>query len=104
MPVVEGDPFGEIKYERRSTAPNPRDVNLAHVRSDVDSSQIAQHHSLGIQHNQAAAGDHSHNGSGSRKVGTGLGLDVTGAKAGNTALASLIAQLQKVIDMTDHST
>jgi hypothetical protein len=104
MPVVEGDPFGDIKKEKKDTSPEPRDVNFAHTRSDVDSSTTAQHHTLGIQHNQAAAGDHAHDGKSSRKLGTGLGLTLTGAKGGNVALTNLIAMLKNVVEFTDSTT
>lgn len=104
MAVVDGDPFGEIKKEKKDTSPEPRDVNFAHTRSDLDSSTTAQHHTLGIQHNQAAAGDHGHDGKSSRKIGTGLNLTLTGAKAGNVALTNLIAMLKNVIEFTDSTT
>lgn len=40
----------------------PSDVNAIHATSDVDSAQFAQHHTLGPRHNQAAPGDHIHDG------------------------------------------
>jgi hypothetical protein len=104
MAVVDGDPFGEIKKEKKDTSPEPRDVNFAHTRSDVDSSTTAQHHTLGIQHNQAAAGDHAHDGKSSRKLGTGLNLTMGGAAAGNTALNQLITMLHNVIEFNDTHT
>ena len=60
MPVFEDDPFGPIKQEKKPVSASPREVNLFHSRSDLDSSQTAQHHSLGIKHDQASAGDHVH--------------------------------------------
>lgn len=44
------------------------EVNDFHINSDVDKSTIAQHHTLGIQANQAAPGDHNHDGKNTRKV------------------------------------
>lgn len=44
------------------------DVNDFHANSDVDKSTLSQHHTLGPQPNQAAPGDHDHNGRNSRKV------------------------------------
>lgn len=102
--VVEGDPFGEIKEEKRFQSPDPRQVNGFHARSDCDARQTAQHHTIGVGHNQAAAGDHVHDGATTRKLGQGMGLTITGAKAGNTALTSLIQQLQRVVDIVDSST
>lgn len=104
MPVFEDDPFGGIKQEGRPVGPEPREVNKFHARSDVDSSTTAQHHTLGIKHDQAASGDHNHNAVGSRKVGAGMGLTVTGSKGGNAALTSLLAMLGNVIEFTDSTT
>lgn len=46
----------------------PQDVSNLHNMSDVDSGQLAQHHTLGLGPNQAAAGNHNHD-----KVYTKLG-------------------------------
>lgn len=102
--VFDDDPFGGIKKERGNPAPPPRQVSFFHSRSDVDSSPNAQHHTLGIKHNQASFGDHAHDGKSSRKVGTGLSLAISGSKAGNAALASVIAMLAQVMDFTDTTT
>lgn len=104
MAVIKDDPFGDIKLEKGKTTPSPQDVNAFHARSDADASQSAQHHSIGIKHNQAAAGDHIHDSKSSRKVGYALGLSISGAKGGNAALASLIAMLGQVMDFTDNTT
>lgn len=82
----------------------PGQVNAFHTRSDVDSGPLAQHHSLGYNHNQASPGDHTHDGTSSRKIGYKLGLTVTGAKGGNVALTNLLAMLATVIDFTDTTT
>lgn len=105
-PVIQGDPFGTIKPDKRSptNAPDPREVNRLHARSDVDSSPIAQHHTLGIKHNQASYGDHVHDGKSSRKLGQGLNLTLSGSKGGNAALANLITMLKNVIEFTDNTT
>lgn len=104
MPVIKDDPFGEIKEDAKPVSPAPRDINLLHARSDLDSSTIAQHHTLGIKHNQASTGDHVHDGKSSRKVGQGLSLTVSGSKGGNAALTSLLAMLAQVIEFTDTTT
>jgi hypothetical protein len=98
------DPYGPIKNPKTNPAPDPRTVNGFHSRSDVDSAQSAQHHTIGIGHNQAASGDHVHDGSSSRKIGTGLNLAISGSKGGNAALASLITMLGNVIDFDDNTT
>lgn len=103
--IFPDDPFGPIKDEKRYKSPAPREVGLIHQRSDVDSSVNSQHHTLGIGHNQASPGDHMHDGRTSRKIGQGLGLTLTGAAAGNTALNDLIRMLHLVIEFNDsHST
>jgi hypothetical protein len=106
MSVVSGDPFGEIKPDKKpaTNAPEPREVNRLHARSDVDSSTTAQHHTLGIKHTQAAYGDHVHDGKSSRKVGQGLSLTVSGSRGGNAALASLLTMLGQIIEFTDNTT
>lgn len=43
-------------------------VRKLHVRSDVDESPLAQHHTLGILPNQASPGDHIHDGRTSRRL------------------------------------
>lgn len=62
------DGNAESEYELDDPPPFPRtrfppdQINAMHANSDSDSSQLAQHHTLGPRHNQAAPGDHSHNG------------------------------------------
>lgn len=101
--TVPNDPFGGIKEDKKDpeSVISARDSQLQHAKSDVDSGQFAQHHTLGLKHNQAAPGDHTHDGSDSRLIGKGKGLSVTGAKGGNVALANLINMLKQVIDFTD---
>lgn len=102
--VFDDDPFGGIKQEKGNPAPSPRQIAFFHSRSDVDSGPFAQHHTLGIKHNQASFGDHVHDGKSSRKIGLGLSLSVSGSKGGNAALASLLTMLAQVIDFTDSTT
>lgn len=102
MAVVDDDPFGDIKKEQKSNSPEPRDVNTFHTRSDSDTGPNAQHHTIGIGHNQAAAGDHNHDGTATRKVGTGLKmtcntLSVTDA----VRIQNILAMLHKIIDFTE---
>lgn len=46
------------------------EVNDFHINSDVDKSTLSQHHTLGIQPNQASPGDHNHDGRNSRRIST----------------------------------
>lgn len=102
--AFDNDPYGGIKEEKQDPSPPARDVNLFHTNSDLDSSAQAQHHSIGVKHDQASSGDHVHDGVGSRKLGTGQSLVLTGAKGGNVALTNLIALLKNFIDFTDSTT
>jgi len=55
-----------------TNAPTAQEVAILHSNSDVDSSVNAQHHTLGIQHNQSNPGDHKHDGKSSRRIGTSI--------------------------------
>ena len=102
MTVVPNDPFGNPKAPENKTSPPPEQVNKFHARSDVDSSAFAQHHTLGVKHDQASPGDHTHNGEGSRFIMEGV--TITGSKGGNAALASLISALSDYLGFTDGTT
>jgi hypothetical protein len=75
-------------------APDSQAVNKLHSNSDVDSAVTAQHHTLGIQHNQGSPGDHKHDGKSSKLIGKGknLGFPVTAGAAYTQA------QMQAVIN------
>jgi hypothetical protein len=98
-PIIEGDPFGEIKKPAARTSPDPQTVNNFHNRADTDSAATAMHHTLGVKHNQASPGDHKHEGIGSRFIMEGI--TVTGSKGGNAALADLITKLAAALGFTD---
>ncbi len=101
MAVIEGDPFGDLKPDKKDPYKPPQDVNRDHYRSDVDSSTTAQHHTLGASHNQAAYGDHTHNGSNSKKIGNGTVVSITGSRSSGAAFITLIAELSKYIEISD---
>lgn len=44
------------------------EVNAFHLNSDVNSSALAQHHTLGLGPNQAAFGNHTHDGKNSKRI------------------------------------
>lgn len=73
--------------------PPPKDVIDFHTNSDKDGSQQAQHHSLGPGHNQAAPGDHSHDGGTSTRLSPLDGTTISGSRSSGTALTSVIAAL-----------
>lgn len=74
--------------------PTSTEVTKAHTNSDVDSSVVAQHHTLGILHNQSSPGDHKHDGKSSTRIGKGK--DLTFPLTANAAYVQ--ADFQKVIN------
>jgi hypothetical protein len=100
--AVAGDPFANRKEPATKETPTPREVAALHARSDLDSSQQAQHHTLGIKHDQASPGDHKHDGKSSRKLLEGQSL--TGVKSGGSALTNLIDMLEAALGFTDNTT
>jgi len=100
--TVAGDPFATQKKEFGKDTAAPDVVIAFHARSDVDSSTTAQHHTLGLKHDQSAPGDHKHDGKSSRRLMEGI--TITGAKGGNAALADLIDKLTDVLGFTDNTT
>lgn len=74
--------------------PTAQEVQKIHSNSDIDSSTQAQHHTLGIQHNQGSPGDHKHDGKSSRRIGTGVNL----AFPTTAGAAYTQAQIQSIID------
>lgn len=85
--------------------PTPQEVQDFHKNADRDGSRTALHHTLGPGHNQAAAGNHSHDGGDSASITDTLLADVTisGSRADGTALRSVIAALTK-LGATDGTT
>lgn len=73
QPRTSPDKFGQVhsadKDQTAGNVPSPQEVTRNHARSDVDSSRQSQHHTLGNFPNQAAAGDHIHDGQNGRKLG-----------------------------------
>lgn len=107
-PVGHQTPVGNFlnpdkDYSKWSGVP-PQEVNKIHSRDDVDVSAFAHHHTLGPKKDQASPGNHDHSGVTSRKLGTGLGIVLTGAKGGNVALTNLIALLGNYLEFTDSTT
>lgn len=73
----------------------PNDVvEKFHTNASIDTKKSDIHHTLGNKSNQAAAGDHRHNGSDSPLLLEGVVL--TGSKGGNAALASVVSALVKL--------
>jgi hypothetical protein len=68
-----------------------RVVAQIHRNADTDADKVSIHHTIGPGSNQVASGIHNHDGSDTRALLDGVNL--TGAKAGNAALASVVAAL-----------
>lgn len=73
------------------TKPSQAEVADFHTNADTDGKATSLHHTLGPRPQQASPGNHSHDGGNSLELLAGVTL--SGAKAGNTALASVIAAL-----------
>lgn len=72
--------------------------------TSVDSSWNALHHTLGTKHDQASAGDHTHNGVNSNPIDASklmAGITITGSRGGNAALTSLLTELSKAFGFTN---
>lgn len=96
----------KAQFETAESGVDAKTVNDFHRKSDVDSSQEAQHHTLGVKQDQASPGGHKHDGTNSLKILTGT--NITGAKTAPAsgsapALASVIAALVK-LGATDTTT
>jgi hypothetical protein len=74
--------------------PSATESAKAHSNSDVDSSVVAQHHTLGIQHNQGSPGDHKHDGKSSKKIGKGINAAFPSVASATYSQA----QIQSIID------
>ena len=56
----------DVKYT--DIIPTAEEVRVAHTHADIDVSPVALHHSLGSAPNQAAAGNHTHDGGSSAGI------------------------------------
>lgn len=83
------------------TAPSTKEVEVYHTNADTDGSNQSAHHTLGFKRGQASPGDHTHDGGTSKQLLDGVTL--TGAKAGNAALTSVVAALV-LLGATDNTT
>ncbi len=58
--------FGDLPTS--TAAVSTQEVNNFHINSDVDSSAISQHHTLGLLATQASPGNHTHDGKDSKRI------------------------------------
>ncbi|MGH7791243.1 MAG: hypothetical protein ACREOB_02905, partial [Thermodesulfobacteriota bacterium] len=78
-------------------------INKAHAKSDVDTSTVAQHHTLGVKSNQASPGDHKHDGRNSKKLLEGTTLTGSKATYNATLMGQVVDALEK-LGATDSTT
>lgn len=110
--MVEANELGKVdpgsiwkKLLGGSFRPSHDQVKNFHEKADTDGGPKAAHHSLGSSANQAAAGNHTHDGGNSAKLDQLLSdVTVTGSRGGNAALASLLSQLASKYGLIDSST
>lgn len=89
------------QIDRTSSPADSQAVSKFHEKDDLDASQTAHHHTIGIRQDQAASGAHTHNGKNSRSLLKGT--SITGSRAGGAALISVIDALEK-LGATDATT
>lgn len=83
-PNSKPDEYGQVHSgEKDKSAAGPSAIESVnqHRKSDLDSSRRAQHHTLGNGRNQAAPGDHIHDGRNGRKIGP---MEIDPANPGKT--------------------
>lgn len=78
-------------YGAENSQADADQVDKFHQLSDSDTRSEAQHHTLGAGQDQAAPGNHTHDGGTSLPLWTGD--TISGSRGGNMALASVIAIL-----------
>lgn len=77
--------------------PDAKVVKDYHTNADTDGSAKAIHHTLGPGANQAAAGNHTHDGGNSAVLEKPLeGVSITGSRATDAWRTSVIAALVKL--------
>jgi len=80
---------------------DPRVVQQIHKNADTDTGKTAIHHTIGPAPDQVASGAHIHDGNETRQLL--VGLNITGSRGGNVALASVIDALE-ALGATDNTT
>lgn len=85
------------------TKPTPKEVLDFHTHADTDGSPKAAHHTLGSGPNQAAAGNHTHDGGGSTVLFPLEGVAITGSRATDAWRISVMAALT-ALGATDSTT
>lgn len=74
-------------------SPKAETVSRFHSNADTDSSRTALHHTLGPGKNQAASGNHSHDGNDSPRLLTGT---VIGGATNEVVIDNIVSALVKL--------
>jgi hypothetical protein len=90
-----------VDLTTKGRPPAAEEVEKFHTEADTDSRREAIHHTTGPGSNQASPGDHNHRGGDSVQLLSGI--TITGSRAGNIALLSVIQALV-ALGATDSST
>ena len=90
-----------VDLTKRGRPPASEEVESFHTNADTDARKESVHHTLGVSENQAASGNHNHRGGDSVLLLSGITL--TGSRAGNIALLSVIQALV-ALGATDSTT
>lgn len=90
-----------VDLTKRGRPPASEEVEEFHTNAATDSRKEDIHHTIGVSENQAASGSHNHRGGDSLLLLQGITL--TGSRAGNIALLSVIQALV-ALGATDSTT
>lgn len=90
-----------VDLTTKDRPPTAEEVERFHTTADTDARKEAIHHTLGPNGNQSSPGDHNHRGGDSMQLLSGI--TITGSRAGNIALLSVIQALV-ALGATDSST
>lgn len=90
-----------VDLTKKDRPPTSEEVDQFHTNAAVDARKEDVHHTIGVSENQAASGSHNHRGGDSVLLLAGVTL--TGSRAGNIALLSVIQALV-ALGATDSTT
>jgi len=90
-----------VDLTQKDRPPTTEEVDRQHTNAATDSRKEDIHHTIGVGENQAASGSHNHRGGDSLLLLSGITL--TGSRAGNIALLSVIQALV-ALGATDSTT
>lgn len=80
--------------ERANEPPNSNEVNRFHTNADRDTAKSALHHTLGLNANQSAPGDHTHDGRNSKLILQGKASGFPSTASGSYSQS----EIQAIID------